>query len=170
MEFFFHGWLISIGRYVEKLIKHDCFKGGKKKALRDSDEVSRKVIINKAIQWLPAACRCLTNSMAACGGGKVYLDCCQMSRKCGAMLSISTFMLFSRSTLPPVSPFLLSGTFLPVKWWWSVLQSDWALNVQSSPSLQLSYSRKLCVSFTCWTRLSRKQDTSLCIESSHCPS
>lgn len=26
MELFFHGWLISIGCYVEKLISHDCCK------------------------------------------------------------------------------------------------------------------------------------------------
>lgn len=29
MESFFPGWLISIGHYVEKLIKHGCFKEGK---------------------------------------------------------------------------------------------------------------------------------------------
>jgi hypothetical protein len=55
MKSFFHGWLISIGCYVEKLIKHDCPKeGGASKVLAKIPERSS---LTRLINKLPTSCR-----------------------------------------------------------------------------------------------------------------
>ena len=98
---FFHGWLISIGHYVENLIKHDCFKGGEPSEILA--KFPGRLSLTSLFVKLPTFCRYFTNPKAACREGKSTWIAVKCQRSVEQRLSLSTFLLFFNSTLPPLS-------------------------------------------------------------------
>ena len=109
MESFFPGWLISIGRYVEKLIKHGCFKEGKTPQILAEfpgrSSLTRQ--FNKLCPWL------LHSSPMREGRSAWMAVKCQWGM--GQRLSIFTFILFSDGTLPSQSLLSFVSSFFHSK-------------------------------------------------------